>query len=67
MTSLVERVVALVCLVGLAVTLGSGYLIVRGPFLGEPMLEPRSLLVALGVFIVGVAVAAWGGTRYARL
>ncbi|SDZ75545.1 hypothetical protein SAMN04488065_0060 [Haloplanus vescus] len=66
MTSLVKRVVGAVGGVGLAVALGAGYLIVRGPFLDGATLAPRPLLAALGAFIVGVAIAAWGLTRYAR-
>ncbi|MFB6108991.1 MAG: hypothetical protein ABEJ82_09180 [Haloplanus sp.] len=52
--------------VGTAVALVTGYLIVRGPFLGGPTLSPRPLLVALAAFLVGVAVGAWGATTYAR-
>lgn len=66
-TSLAELVAGITGAVGLAVTLGSGYLIVRGPFLGGPILAPRPLLATLAVFVVGVAVFAWGITQYARL
>jgi hypothetical protein len=65
-TSPVRVLAGAVCAVGLAVALGAGYLVVRGPFLGGPTLAPRPLLVALGAFIVGVTAAAWGGTKYAR-
>ncbi|WP_251343148.1 hypothetical protein [Haloplanus halophilus] len=67
MTSVVRLVAGTVGVVGLAVVLGSGYLVVRGPFLGGPTLAPRALLATLGAFVVGVTVAAWGATRYARL
>jgi len=66
-TGVVKAVVGAVGGVGLAVTLGAGYLVVRGPFLGGPTLAPRALLATLGAFVVGVTVAAWGLTRYARL
>ncbi|MFB6122358.1 MAG: hypothetical protein ABEJ78_02725 [Haloferacaceae archaeon] len=66
MATLAERVLAFVTLVGLAVTATSGYLVVRGPFLDGPMLAPLSLLTALGAFVVGIVVLAWGGTKYAR-
>ncbi|ELZ26059.1 hypothetical protein C474_20201 [Halogeometricum pallidum JCM 14848] len=56
-----------VTLVGLAVTAGTGYLLVRGPFLGGALLEPVPLMVALGGFVVGVVVLAWGATRAARV
>lgn len=67
MTSLAKLVAGVVGAVGLVVTLGSGYLVVRGPFLGGPTLAPRPLLATLAVFIVGVAIFAWGITQYARL
>ncbi|MFB6102441.1 MAG: hypothetical protein ABEJ73_07730 [Haloplanus sp.] len=66
MSSLVEVVGGAAGVAGLVVALGAGYLVVRGPFLGGPTLAPRPLLVALGAFIVGISVAAWGATRYAR-
>jgi hypothetical protein len=66
-TSIVRLVAGATGVVGIAVALGAGYLIVRGPFLGGPTLAPRPLLATLGVFIVGVAVMAWGLTQYARL
>jgi hypothetical protein len=52
--------------VGLATALVSGALVVRGPFLGGPTLDPPSLLAALAAFVVGLAAAAWGATRYVR-
>jgi hypothetical protein len=66
-TSIVRLVAGATGVVGVAVALGAGYLIVRGPFLGGPTLGPRPLLATLGAFIVGVAVMAWGVTQYARL
>ena len=67
MTSLPQLVASVVGGVGLVVTLGAGYLVVRGPLLGGSTLAPRPLLATLAVFIVGVAVFAWGSTQYARL
>ena len=67
MTIIVRLVAGATGVVGVAVALGAGYLIVRGPFLGGPTLAPRPLLATLGAFIVGVAVMAWGITQYARL
>lgn len=67
MTTIVRLVAGATGVVGVAVALGAGYLIVRGPFLGGPTLAPRPLLATLGAFIVGVAVMAWGITQYARL
>ncbi|MFC5365786.1 hypothetical protein [Salinirubrum litoreum] len=55
----------LVTVVGLSITLGSGYLIVRGPFLGGAALEPVPLLGTLGVFVVGIIVLTWGMTKFA--
>jgi hypothetical protein len=55
----------LVTAVGLTVTLGSSYLIVRGPFLGGASLDPVPLLGTLGVFVVGIIVLTWGLTKFA--
>lgn len=66
MASVIRIVAMAVGAVGLGVALGSGYLVIRGPFFGGPMLAPRPLLLALGAFIVGIAVMAWGLTQYAR-
>jgi hypothetical protein len=55
----------LVTAVGVAVTLGAGYLVVRGPFLGGAALEPMPLLGTLGVFVVGIVVLTWGLTKFA--
>jgi vacuolar-type H+-ATPase subunit I/STV1 len=49
--------------VGLAVTLVSGYLIVRGPFLGGRPLEPLSLFGAFGAFVAGIVLFSWGSTK----
>lgn len=67
MTSIVRLVAGTTGAIGLVVALGAGYLIVRGPFLGGPMLAPAPLLATLGAFIVGIVVMAWGLTQYARL
>jgi hypothetical protein len=55
----------LVTVLGLTVTLGSSYLIVRGPFLGGASLDPVPLLGTLGVFVVGIIVLTWGLTKFA--
>jgi hypothetical protein len=49
--------------VGLAVTLGSGYLIVRGPFLGGPALDPVPLFGSFGAFVLGIVLFSWGSTK----
>jgi hypothetical protein len=48
---------------GIAATVTTGYLLVRGPFLGGELLEPIPMLVALGGFVVGIVVLTWGATR----
>ncbi|MDS0298727.1 hypothetical protein NDI76_08225 [Halogeometricum sp. S1BR25-6] len=58
-------VYAFVTFVGLLLTTGTGYLLVRGPFLGGALLEPTPLLGALAGFVVGVVVFGWGATRAA--
>jgi hypothetical protein len=52
--------------VGAAVTGATGFLVVRGPFLGRQVLEPGPLLVATGGFMLGIIVLALGGTKLAR-
>lgn len=52
---------------GVLTTSLTGYLIVRGPFLGGPTLAPRLLLVAVGAFIVGLVVLALGGSKLAQV
>jgi hypothetical protein len=56
----------LVTLVALTATLGAGYLVVRGPFLGGPLLAPTRLLVATGAFVLGLVALALGGSKIAR-
>ena len=51
--------------IGLAVTVSTGFLVVRGPFFGGPTLEPMPLLAALGGFVAGIVVLSWGGARAA--
>jgi hypothetical protein len=51
-------------LVGLAVTLGAGWLLVRGPFFGGPMLDQSTMLAAVGALILGVIVSGWGAVRF---
>jgi hypothetical protein len=48
---------------GLAVGLGAGYLVVRGPFLDGPTLDPVPLMVATGAFVAGVIGATLGATK----
>jgi hypothetical protein len=67
MPSLIRLVTGAVGGVGVAIATGAGFLVVRGPFLGGELLAPKWLLVALGAFVVGVTVAAWGVTRTVRL
>ncbi len=52
-----------VSLVGAAVTLGTGYLVVRGPFLGGPTLDPVPLFASLGGFVVGIVTTTWAAVR----
>ncbi|MFC7203697.1 hypothetical protein ACFQJC_09235 [Haloferax namakaokahaiae] len=49
--------------IGLGIALGSSFLIVRGPFLGGPALDPFPMMGALAAFIVGIVVTSWGTTR----
>jgi hypothetical protein len=48
---------------GVVVTFAAGYLVVRGPFLGGPLLEPPGLFAALAGFVVGVVAITWGAAR----
>lgn len=50
---------------GVVATLAAGYLVVRGPFLEGPALDPPALFVALGGFMVGVIAITWGAARLA--
>ena len=52
-----------VALAGATTTLATGYLVVRGPFLGGPALEPVALFAALGGFLVGIVVTTWAAVR----
>ncbi|ADQ67397.1 hypothetical protein GL213_09100 [Halogeometricum borinquense] len=54
---------SIVSLLGLIVTLGTGFLLVRGPFLGGTLLKPVPLMLALAGFVVGIVVLTWGATR----
>ena len=53
--------------VGLVVCLGAGYLVVRGPFLGEALLSPVPLMVATGAFVAGIIGFALGATKVVRI
>ena len=56
-----------VALAGATTTLAAGYLVVRGPFLGGPALEPVALFAALGGFLVGIVVTTWAAVRAASV
>ncbi|MFB6156688.1 MAG: hypothetical protein ABEJ34_02465 [Haloferacaceae archaeon] len=58
---------SLVAAVGAAVAGVAGFFVVRGPFLGGPVLAPVPLMVATGGFVAGVIALALGGTKVARL
>ncbi|ELZ99017.1 hypothetical protein C440_01635 [Haloferax mucosum ATCC BAA-1512] len=53
----------LITSVGLGLSMGTSFLIVRGPFLGGPTLDPFPMMGALAAFIVGIVVLTWGTTR----
>jgi len=53
-------------LLGAVVTGATGYLVIRGPFLGQQALDPQPLLVATGAFVVGIIVLTLGGTKLVR-
>lgn len=61
----VTYVYGLVTAIGLAATLTTGFLLVRGPFLGGALLDPIPMLVALCGFVVGIVVLTWGATHAA--
>lgn len=63
---IVSMMWSVVCAVGLVLTLWTGYLVVRGPFLGGEAAEPVTLMLLLGGFVVGIVVFALGGTKLAR-
>lgn len=53
--------------IGLGVTTTTGYLVIRGPFLGGATLPPQPLIFVLGAFLVGIVVLALGGSKLARV
>lgn len=55
-----------VAALALAATGLSGFLVVRGPLLGGEVLDPQPLVLATGVFVVGIIVFALGGTKFVR-
>lgn len=57
----------LVALFGLAVMLLGGWMLVRGPFLGGPALEPMPMFAALTACIVGLVVFFRGAVRWAGI
>ncbi|ESS07092.1 MAG: hypothetical protein A07HB70_00651 [uncultured archaeon A07HB70] len=50
----------------LAATGISGFLAVRGPLLGGEVLDPQPLVLAAGVFLIGIILVAIGGTKFFR-
>lgn len=51
---------ACVMLLGLAVSLGSGWYVAKGPFFGFATPPLQYVLAGAGVFILGVIVFGWG-------
>lgn len=54
---------ALVAGIGLSALLWTGYLIIRGPFLGGAPLSDTNLMLALAGFFVGLFAFSWGAAR----
>ncbi|UVE49600.1 hypothetical protein KU306_11840 [Haloferax larsenii] len=52
-----------VCGIGLGLSIGTAFLIIQGPFLGGPTLDPFPMMGALAAFVVGIVVLSWGTTR----
>ncbi|MFB6121724.1 MAG: hypothetical protein ABEJ68_11490 [Halobacteriaceae archaeon] len=65
--SLVAYPFVAVALVGVATTLVSSSLLLRGPFFDGPRLQSLAVLYAVGGFMGGIIVASWAGSRAARL
>ena len=57
---------SIIASVGLAATLGGGYLIMSGPFFGGAVASPVSVMASLVGFIVGMVALAFGGSKLAR-
>jgi hypothetical protein len=57
----------LVTSLGLGLTFGAGFAVVRGPFLGGPRLDGPTLLAATGAVLVGMIVLAIGGSKLVRV
>ena len=49
-----------VMLLGLVVSLGSGWYIAKGPFFGFGTPPLASILAATGLFVFGIIVFGWG-------
>lgn len=49
---------------GLGLALGTGYLIMRGPFFGGPLLQPTALMVSVGGFFAGVFLFTWAAAKF---
>ncbi|MFB6111135.1 MAG: hypothetical protein ABEJ35_01215 [Halobacteriaceae archaeon] len=52
---------------GLGLAMGTGYLILRGPFFGAPLLEPLALMVAVGGFFAGVFLFSFAAARFVNV
>ena len=52
--------------VGIAASLGGGYLIMSGPFFGGEVMNPVPLMGALVGFVVGLVAFALGGSKLMR-
>jgi hypothetical protein len=57
---------SVIATVGIAATLGGGYLIMNGPFFGGEVMDPVSLMGALAGFVIGLVAFALGGSKLMR-
>ncbi|MFB6160663.1 MAG: hypothetical protein ABEJ61_05740 [Haloferacaceae archaeon] len=57
----------LVMFVGLIGSSVSGYMVIKGPFLGRGVLEPTPLMIYSGAFLIGMIVFAVGGSKLVNL
>lgn len=55
----------LIATVGAGTAVYSMWYIMRGPFFGRALPPLEYILVAVGGFVVGLIVFAWGSNRYA--
>lgn len=56
---------SLLTAVGLVLLVSAGYFVFRGPFLGGETLSTAPMMVAVGVFLVGLLVLALGASKLA--